>query len=124
MLRSIDKTTFPNGPTYLDEILALPAGYKGPFTTPNIDASSAVQTPDDLTIVFKLNKPFGQFDQFAQLPMTSPVPKAKDTGAKYQEAIVSTGPYKFEYLHERQVVRPRTERELGPGDRSEPQGAS
>ncbi len=96
VLRSIDKTTFPNGPTYFDEVLNLPAGYKGPFTTPNIDASQAILTPDDLTVVFKLNKPIGQFDQLAQLPMTSPVPKAKDTGAKYQESIVATGPYKFD----------------------------
>jgi peptide/nickel transport system substrate-binding protein len=96
VLRSVDKTTFPNGPTYFDEVLALPEGYKGPFTTPDIDASAAIQTPDDQTIVFKLNKPIGAFDQLAQLPMTSPVPKAKDTGAKYQESIVSSGPYKFE----------------------------
>lgn len=96
VLRSIDKTTFPNGPTYFDENLALPAGYKGPFTTPGMDTSSAIQTPDDRTIVFKLNKPLGAFDQLAQLPMTSPVPQAKDTGAKYQETIVSSGPYKFD----------------------------
>ena len=31
-----------------------------------------------------------------QLPQTAPVPKAKDTGAKYQEHPISTGPYKFE----------------------------
>ena len=27
-----------------------------------------------------------------------PVPKDKDTGAKYRNSIVSTGPYKFEGL--------------------------
>jgi peptide/nickel transport system substrate-binding protein len=96
VLRATDKTIFPNGPTYFKEVLDLPAGYNGPFTTPNIDASQAIQTPDDQTIVFKLNKPIGQFDQLAQLPDTSPVPKAKDTGAKYQETIVATGPYKFD----------------------------
>ena len=96
VLRAIDKTTFPNGPTYFGDVLALPEGYKGPFTTPNLDASQAILTPDDLTIVFKLKAPIGQFDQLAQLPDTSPVPKAKDTGAKYQETIVASGPYKFD----------------------------
>ena len=27
-----------------------------------------------------------------------PVPKAKDTGAKYRNSVVSTGPYKFDSL--------------------------
>ena len=42
------------------------------------------------------NKPFSGFDYFAQLPATIPVPQAKDTGAKYKEQVVSTGPYMFE----------------------------
>lgn len=96
VLRSIDKTTFPNGPRYFDDLLKLPAGYMGPFTTPGVDTSSAITTPDDQTIVFHLKQPIGQFDQFAQIPMASPVPQAKDTGAKYQEHVISSGPYMFD----------------------------
>ena len=33
VLRSIDKETFPNGPTYFDDFLDLPEGYKGPYKT-------------------------------------------------------------------------------------------
>ena len=56
----------------------------------------AIETPDDQTIVFHLKQPFADFDYLAQIPSTAPVPQAKDTGAKYKEHVVSTGPYKFE----------------------------
>ena len=96
VLRSTDKETFPNGPAYFEGFLNLPEGYKGPYKTPDMDTSSAISTPDDQTIVFKLKAPFGGFDYMAQLPQTVPVPQAKDTGAKYKERVVSTGPYKFD----------------------------
>jgi peptide/nickel transport system substrate-binding protein len=95
--RSLDKTTFPNGPTYFNDFLDL-QGYTSPYkdADPNKLGLKAIDTPDDNTIVFHLNKPFGGFDYFAMLPSTVPVPVAKDTGAKYKEHVVSTGPYKFE----------------------------
>jgi peptide/nickel transport system substrate-binding protein len=96
VLRSTDKETFPNGPAYFEQFLNLPEGYKGPYKTPDMDTNQAIETPDDYTIVFKLNQPFGGFDYMASLPQTVPVPKAKDTGAKYREHVISTGPYKFE----------------------------
>jgi peptide/nickel transport system substrate-binding protein len=95
VLRSIDKATFPNGPAYWDALLNLPSGYKGPYKTPNMNTDSAITTPDKSTIVFHLKQPFAAFDYLAQQPDTMPVPKAKDTGAKYRNSIVSTGPYKF-----------------------------
>ena len=77
-------------------MLDLP-GYKGPYKAqPDKLAYRRSTTPDDQTIVFHLKKPFGGFDYFAQLPSTMPVPQAKDTGAKYKEHVVSTGPYMFE----------------------------
>lgn len=96
VLRSTDKATFPNGPAYFEQFLNLPAGYKGPYKTPTMNTDSAITTPDDQTIVFHLKQPFGGFDYLAQLPQTVPVPKAKDTGAKYKEHVVSTGPYMFQ----------------------------
>ncbi|HEY5845970.1 MAG TPA: ABC transporter substrate-binding protein [Microlunatus sp.] len=98
VLRSTDKATFPNGPAYFEGILNLPEGYKGPYKSPNVNTDSAIQTPDKYTIVFKTKKPFASFDYLAQMPQTFPVPKAKDTGAKYRNTIVSSGPYKFDSL--------------------------
>jgi peptide/nickel transport system substrate-binding protein len=95
--RSLDKTTFPNGPTYFKDFLDV-QGYTSPYQDPSPDklGLKAIDTPDDRTIVFKLAKPFSGFDYFAQLPATIPVPQAKDTGSKYKEHVVSTGPYMFE----------------------------
>jgi peptide/nickel transport system substrate-binding protein len=94
--RSYDKEVFPNGPTYLMALLDWPKDYKGALKDKDADISSAIETPDDHTIVFKLKEPFGLFDYIVQMPMTMPVPKDKDTGTKYQEHVISTGPYKFE----------------------------
>lgn len=95
--RSLDKETFPNGPTYFNDFLDL-QGYTSPYqdSDPNKLGLRAIDTPDDQTIVFHLNQTFSGFDYFAQLPATIPVPVAKDTGTKYKEHVVSTGPYKFE----------------------------
>ena len=95
--RSLDKTTFPNGPTYFNDYLDL-QGYTSPYqdSSPDKLGLTAIDTPDDRTIVFKLSKPFSGFDYFAQLPATMPVPQAKDTGSKYKEHVVSTGPYMFQ----------------------------
>jgi peptide/nickel transport system substrate-binding protein len=95
VLRSTDKQTFPNGPAYFEAILDLPSGYKGPYKSPNTNTDSAIETPDKYTIVFHTKQPFASFDYLAQLSQTMPVPKSKDTGAKYRNEIVSTGPYKF-----------------------------
>ncbi|MFE3450233.1 ABC transporter substrate-binding protein [Nonomuraea sp. NPDC059194] len=94
--RQFDKEIHPNGPTYLNALLDWPKDYKGAYKSKDADFSSAVETPDDQTIVFHLKEPFGLFDYIMQMPMTMPVPKDKDTGTKYQEHVVSTGPYKFE----------------------------
>jgi peptide/nickel transport system substrate-binding protein len=96
VLRSIDKETFPNGPAYFEGFLNLPAGYKGPYKSKGVNTDSAISTPDDNTIVFHLKSAFGGFDYLAALPQTVPVPEAKDTGAKYKEHVISSGPYMFD----------------------------
>jgi peptide/nickel transport system substrate-binding protein len=96
VLRSIDKETFPNGPAYFDSMLNLPAGYKGPYKSKGVNTDSAITTPDDYTVVFHLKQPFAGFDNLAALSQTAPVPAAKDTGAKYREHVISTGPYMFD----------------------------
>ncbi len=96
VLRSTDKKTFANGPAYFEAMLDLPEGWDGPYRTKNMNTDSAIETPDDQTIVFHLKQPFAGFDYLAQLPQTAPVPQAKDTGAKYKNHVISSGPYMFE----------------------------
>jgi peptide/nickel transport system substrate-binding protein len=96
VLRSTDKETFPNGPAYFEQFLNLPEGYKGPYKSKGVNTDQAISTPDDQTIVFHLNQPLSGFDYLAQLPQTAPVPEAKDTGAKYRNHVISTGPYMFD----------------------------
>ncbi len=93
--RSLDKDTFPNGPTYFNDFLKdVPEGYSV-YKNKNLADLKSIETPDDKTIIFHLNKPFSSFDYFAQLASTAPVPQAKDTGTKYKEHVISSGPYKF-----------------------------
>ena len=55
--RSLDKTVFPNGPTYFNDYLDL-KGYTTPYKdkTPGKLGLKAVETPDDSTIIFHLKK--------------------------------------------------------------------
>lgn len=94
--RSLDKDTLKNGPTYFNDfLLGVPKGYSVYKDKTMSQIAQAIETPDDNTIVFHLNKSFAGFDYFAQLSETAPVPQAKDTGAQYQLHPISTGPYKF-----------------------------
>ena len=85
-----------NGPTYFKTLLG--TNYPGPYKDTSADklGLTTIETPDDSTIVFKLAKPFSEFDFLATLPQTAPVPQKKDTGAKYLTGIVSSGPYKID----------------------------
>ena len=97
--RSIDKDVLVNGPTYFDDNLDW-QGYRGPYKDKGVDPKSAIETPDDRTIVFHLKQAFSGFDYFAMLPMTVPVPESVDQGAnggaKYRDHIVASGPYMFD----------------------------
>jgi peptide/nickel transport system substrate-binding protein len=80
------------GAPYLRDWLVGAAGYQGPYKDKK--GLAAIGTPDDRTIVFHLNKPEGEFPYLATQTQFTPVPKAKDTGTKYEEHPVSSGPYK------------------------------
>jgi peptide/nickel transport system substrate-binding protein len=87
------------GPTYFVDFLDDPNNpYPGPYKDTSADklGLSSVETPDDKTIIFHLNKPFGDWNYVMSLPSITPVPKAADTGDKYNFHPVSSGPYKFE----------------------------
>ncbi|MEW2162420.1 ABC transporter substrate-binding protein [Streptomyces sp. NPDC007084] len=80
------------GAPYLRDWLIGGADYQGPYKDKK--GLDSIETPDDLTIVFHLNKPEGEFPYLATQTQFTPVPKAKDTGTKYEQHPVSSGPYK------------------------------
>ncbi|MFZ4280800.1 ABC transporter substrate-binding protein [Streptomyces rhizosphaericola] len=80
------------GAPYLRDWLIGGADYQGPYKEKK--GLDSIEVPDDRTIVFRLNKPEGEFPYLATQTQTTPVPKAKDTGATYEEHPVSSGPYK------------------------------
>jgi peptide/nickel transport system substrate-binding protein len=68
--------------------------YQGPYKGAEL---ASVQTPDDTTIVFKLNKPYGDWPWIASMPAFSPVPKKADTDpAHYGEKPMASGPYQVQ----------------------------
>jgi len=94
-----------NGPAYLAMWLNLPAdskadngtAYPGPYKATAAQQAlwdKAVScSKDNRTVTFHLKSPIGDFNYFTTYPTTSPVRKAKDTGAKYDLKIQATGPY-------------------------------
>ncbi|MGV9322985.1 ABC transporter substrate-binding protein [Streptomyces sp. NPDC003660] len=80
------------GAPYLRDWLSGAADYQGPYKDKK--GLAAIGTPDARTIVFHLNKPEGEFPFLATQTQFAPVPKAKDTGTKYEQHPVSSGPYK------------------------------
>jgi len=85
------------GPVYLPGVLDQGQKYPGPYkdTDPNKLGLKSVTTPDDSTIVFKLQKPFSDFVYLLAMPGSGPVPQKRDTGAQYGSAPASSGPYMF-----------------------------
>lgn len=79
---------------YHKSLLAGAASYKGPYDGKQL---SSIKTPDDKTIVFELNTPYGDWPWIASMPAFTPVPKAKDTKpATYGEHPAASGPYEVE----------------------------
>jgi peptide/nickel transport system substrate-binding protein len=85
------------GPTYLIQSLDQGQNYPGPYkdTDPNKLGLKTVETPDDGTIIFHLAKPDSSFPYLLAMGSASPVPQKLDTGDKYGDKPVSSGPYKF-----------------------------
>jgi peptide/nickel transport system substrate-binding protein len=95
-LCSLDKCDADGNPTY-----------KGPYKdkTGGLDQ---ITTPDDKTIVFKLNTAIPDFDYLMTLPASAPVPLTENgtySGSKYTLHPLSDGPFKFQsYTPEQKVV--------------------
>ncbi|MFC7304463.1 ABC transporter substrate-binding protein [Streptomyces monticola] len=87
------------GAPYLRDWLIGGADYEGPFGKgkqgkQGKKSLDSIETPDAHTIVFKLNRPVGDFPYLATQTQFTPVPKKKDTVTKYEEHPLSSGPYK------------------------------
>ena len=91
------RTTFPNGPTYFNDFLDL-QGYTSPTRTQTRTSSASgdrdAGRPDDRLPPEASRSRASTTSRSS--PPTAPVPQAKDTGTKYKEHVVSTGPYMFE----------------------------
>lgn len=69
-------------------------GYKGPYAGKTLDS---IETPDAKTIIFKLNKAYGDWPWIASMPAFAPVPAARDTDPQqYAAKVAATGPYQLD----------------------------
>ncbi|WP_409238627.1 ABC transporter substrate-binding protein [Streptomyces sp. PA5.6] len=101
--------TITGGPGYIRQTLDPKTKYKGPYKDKG--GLDAIETPDDQTIIFKLPKRNGDFEQFLAMPTGSAVKASKDTKAKYTQRPFSSGPYKFEtYKSNKKIVLVRNDK--------------
>jgi peptide/nickel transport system substrate-binding protein len=79
------------GLNYHKTLLAGAEKYTGPYKGGEL---ASIETPDDTTVVFKLNKAFGDWPWIVSMPAFAPVPKKADTDpAHYGEKPAASGPY-------------------------------
>ena len=102
--RTFATDVITGGPTYAISMLDIPtaedgsSAYKGPYTGEGQELFDKAVTcsADGKTVTFHLNKPVPDFNYTTTLLAFSPVPKAADTGEKYGDAPVASGPYLIE----------------------------
>jgi peptide/nickel transport system substrate-binding protein len=69
--------------------------YQGPFGGQSL---ASIETPNDNTIVFQLNKAFGDWPWIASMPAFSPVLPSNGNPSTYAKAPITSGPYKVETI--------------------------
>ena len=102
--RTFAQTVITDGPTYALVLLDIPKDgegnptYKGPYEPAKNDTAAfdkAIEcSADNKTITFHLSRPAPDFADTMTLGFYA-VPKAKDTGEKYDSTVWSNGPYKI-----------------------------
>ena len=80
------------GLTYHKVLLEGGADYKGPFSGEHLDA---IEAKDETTLVFHLNRPYGDFGWIASTPAFAPVPEDSGDPESYATKPVSSGPYRL-----------------------------
>lgn len=95
------------GLTYHKVLLEGGDDYAGPFSGEHLDS---IETPDDQTIVFHLNRPYGDFPWVASTPAFAPVPEDAGDPKTYATEAISSGPYSIEkYSAGNEVVLERND---------------
>jgi len=96
--RSFATDVITDGPSYAMTYLNVEGEYPGPYTATAEQqaAFDKAVTCDGKVITFNLKSTVADFNYTTTLLTFSPVPKAKDTGEKYDMRPVSSGPYKIE----------------------------
>ncbi len=92
----VERTFAPElsgGLSYHKTLLEGAETYEGPYNGKHLDS---VEVTDDKTIVFHLNKPFGDWPWIVAMNAFVPVPEAGDDPATYGKKPVSSGPYTVE----------------------------
>ncbi len=85
--------TFTGGLSYHKQLLAGAANYHGPFSGQQLNS---IETPNDSTIIFHLNSPFGAWPWVASLISFAPVPRGDGTQKSYGNHPVTSGPYQVQ----------------------------
>lgn len=100
--RTFATDVITDGPTYAIPLLDIPkdddgsSAYKGPYDGTGQELYDEAVTCDGNTITFNLVQPAADFNYTTTLTAFAPVPEAADTGEKYDDNIVSSGPYQIE----------------------------
>jgi len=85
------------GPTWAVQLLD---DRSSPYDGPYLDKTKgrlglrSIRTPDARTVVFKLVRPFADWDDVVALPAAGPVRQKADAGATYGRKPLSAGPYR------------------------------
>ncbi|VXB35954.1 ABC transporter substrate-binding protein [Nocardioides sp. AX2bis] len=104
MLRSMDRTAFPEGPAFSNDYFEGGDEYEGPYTGGNTDFDAIQIDGQDITIT--MSSPFPDMPYWGTFPAMGPIPEGPDTTpAKYAQRPLATGPYMFdEYNPERSLT--------------------
>jgi peptide/nickel transport system substrate-binding protein len=89
----VERTYAPalsGGLNYQKPLIADTAGYTGPFSGKQL---SSIQTPNASTIVFHLNKPYGDWPWVVSTTSMAPVPVGKAPAATFGKDPITSGPY-------------------------------
>ena len=100
----IERTYAPalsGGENYQKPLIAGTKGYQGPFDGKSL---SSIQTPDRRTIVFHLNKPYGDWPWVVSTVSMSPVPAGQAPAATFAHHPVTSGPYAVQSASSSQIV--------------------
>ncbi|HEY2078325.1 MAG TPA: ABC transporter substrate-binding protein [Streptosporangiaceae bacterium] len=78
------------GLNYQKPLIAGTAGYQGPFSGKEL---SSIVTPNSKTIIFHLNKPYGNWPWVVSTTSMAPVPEGKAPAATFNSHPITSGPY-------------------------------